>query len=489
MEINIYGISNHKFRVGIRNLINAYAPYYQTIEKDRTVSLYIHSITSNAGVKVIVKDQANELYIKKERILTTRDDERTIRYTILQSLFDALSHLTNHRLAWGVLSGIRPTKLVHRYKEDGLTEKEIKDHLMSFYYLSDEKSQELIDIVNHQYESLPQLKDLRKEISVYINIPFCMTRCTYCSFTAYLRGHTRITPEYYVDCLCDEIQRFSKVVKELGLTISTVYIGGGTPTALTASELARVLEQVEKLIEGHNIMEYTLEAGRPDTINDEKIRLIKNTSVTRISINPQTFNDQTLIRVNREHSVQAIYDCFEMARAHGFDKINMDLILGLPGEGPEDYLDSLEKTIALQPESITVHALAIKRKAALREGYDLSDLNQDFNRAFNEGKRCLKEAGYVPYYLYRQKNIMSGLENIGYGKDGDISPYNILMIEESQTIIGLGCGASSKFLDYELILNPRDLKTYCETYVEYLEKKIAKLKGSDYLDRSLSTQR
>lgn len=157
----------------------------------------------------------------------------------------------------------------------------------------------------------------------------------------------------------------------------------------------------------------------------------------------------------------------------------MDLIIGLPGEGPQDYLDSLKKTIDLNPESITIHALAIKRKSVLRDQYDRTKLSQDFSEAFSLGKTWLKEAGYIPYYLYRQKNIMSGLENIGYGRDGEVSPYNVMMIEEAQTIIGLGCGASSKFLDYELILNPRDLNTYCQTYPDYLEKKIMKLKGSE----------
>lgn len=487
MNINVIGIHDHKIRVGIRNLLNAYAPYYGTIEGNREFTLIGHLIIWDTSAKAIVKDQASDLYVVKVGDILSSSDERTIKYVFLQALFEALCQMTGHRLAWGVLSGIRPTKLVHRYKEQGLTDRLIKDTLMSFYCMSKEKVDELIDIVNHQREVLPNFQKFRDEISVYINIPYCMSRCTYCSFTAYLREHTRITPGQYVDCLCDEIDRFTQVVRELNLKISTVYIGGGTPTALTADELKRVLDRVEKLIEGQRIIEYTLEAGRPDTIDDEKLSLIRDTSVTRISINPQTYNEETLHRVNRQHSVQAIYHCFEQARAFGFNKINMDLIIGLPGEGPEDYLDSLRKTIELDPESITIHSLAIKRKSALRDQYDRTKLSQDFSQAFFLGKEMLKKAGYVPYYLYRQKNIMSGLENIGYGKNGEVSPYNIMMIEEAQTIIGLGCGASSKFLDYELILNPRDLKTYCETYGDYLEQKVAKLKGSETNGGSLST--
>ena len=480
MNIQIIGINDHKIRVGMRNLLNAYAPYFQSLQGEDRNQLFFHLITSADTVAVIVKDDRQKILLERQAKLPSEQPDRVIKYAVLQALFDILSQITNYRLPWGVLSGIRPTKLVHHYKSLGMSDEQIHDHLMNFYYLSSEKAEELIRIVNHQLVSMLPFSDLKREISVYINIPYCVSRCTYCSFTAYLRGKTRVMPNQYVEALCDEIRRFKRVVEDLKLRITTVYIGGGTPTALTRDELAKVLLEVEHLIEGQNLLEYTLEAGRPDTIDEEKLKLIKGTSVTRISINPQTFHEETLSRVNRQHSVQAIYDAFFLARAMGFNRINMDLIVGLPGEKPLDYLESLNHTIALQPESITVHALAIKRRAALRDDYDLSRLSQDFSDAFQEGKKRLHAADYVPYYLYRQKNIMSGLENIGYGKKGEVSPYNILMIEEAQTIIGLGCGASSKFLDYDLILNPWDLSTYLKTYRDYLERKAMKLKGCEW---------
>lgn len=466
MKIKVIGYDDPKFKISIERLIKAFSIEHQLVDADEDLAFAYQSYCTETATMT----DGNNVYQHSLR----PEDLPELKYTLLGVLYKALTASFHQQLEWGLLTGIRPTKLVRQLIDEGLSEVEVEAILINKYFLSLEKAKELIEIVKIQKQVVPEIKP-ENSLSVYINIPYCLSRCSYCSFTAYSKAQAIIKPNQYLEALMAEIDQFKNFIKTEGYQITTIYIGGGTPSALDETELSKLLQAVENLIAGQNVLEYTFEAGRPDSLTEAKLRLIKQASVTRISINPQTFNENTLKRVNRNHSVQAIYDVYDLARRLGFDNINMDLIIGLPGESNDDLIHSIDAVINLKPESVTIHSLALKSKSDYGLNKAFNVLVGNYEQGFLYAQKQLKSAGYQPYYLYRQKNIINNLENIGYSLADKASLYNILMIDEAQTIIGLGCGASSKFLDYDLILNPRDLKTYCEQYPNYLEKKLKKL--------------
>jgi oxygen-independent coproporphyrinogen-3 oxidase len=474
MKIKVTGTSDRKTLLAIKTLLNTFHVTNQLVEDDEDVLFDIVSIETTNLIIVNVTHQ-DQLFSNSQPILD-ENPKTILKYTILGAIYKALCHLSQKGLKWGLLSGIRPTKLVHKMLKNSYTPEEIRQRLTNYYFLSPDKAREICDVVNYQLAHIPNLKGLEKEISIYINIPFCLSRCTYCSFTSYLSEYSPISPKVYLEHLILEIDALAKFIEDNRVKVTTVYIGGGTPTALSIDELSRLLQAVTRLTKHQLIQEFTLEAGRPDSLDQDKLELIRGSEVTRISINPQTFNEETLKRVNRHHSNEAIFKIYQLASRLKIKDINMDLIVGLPGEGHKDVMDSIDKTISLSPTSITVHSLALKRGSKLIEQTDFNQIDDDFNQSFAYIQERLKENGYKPYYLYRQKHIVGELENVGYCKPGYLSLYNVLMIEEKQTIIGLGCGSSSKFLDYDIILNPKDLKTYCESHSLYLERKLDKLK-------------
>ena len=338
---------------------------------------------------------------------------------------------------WGALTGIRPTRLIYQRMEAGVSFEDALRWLRETFDVTDARARLVGNIIAVQRElPAPRLD----QVELYIGIPFCVSRCTYCSFSSGEIGDGRLVAPY-VEALLREIAFVKGLLAARGLEVSTVYMGGGTPTALPAWALRRVLDAVRPLAEGH---EFTVEAGRPDTIDAEKLSVIKNAGVTRISINPQTFHDETLERIGRRHTVAQTLGAYALARQMGFDDINMDLIAGLPGEDEAMFADSLSRIEALRPDSLTVHSLAIKHASAMHL-YNAPLPERETAAAMLEAAgRCAEALGLRPYYMYRQKYMAGALENVAYARPGAECLYNVRMMEETAHVLALGAGAISK---------------------------------------------
>ena len=418
--------------------------------------------------------------IDKEEVSScgTRQEKKAY---VTKRIYEILKKETGRTLAWGTLTGVRPTKLIMQKMENGISEEDIAAFLREEHYVSEEKIKIGIDIAKREKAQLEKL-DYKDGYSLYIGIPFCPSICSYCSFSSSPVSLWKDKMGVYLNALCKEITAVARNMHHKKL--NTVYIGGGTPTTLSAEQLDKLLGLVTSEFSFENLKEFTVEAGRPDSITKEKLEVISSYPVTRISINPQTMQQKTLDIVGRKHTVEDIYEVFGMARELGFDNINMDLIAGLPGEDENDMHDTLEKIEKLHPDSLTVHALAIKRTARLnRENYEV-DMNSCITKMVDDAAVTAKNMGLRPYYLYRQKNIAGNFENVGYAEVDKAGIYNILIMEEKQTIVATGAGsctkvvlpekeimANGKLSNIVRIENVRDINEYVERIDEMIERK------------------
>lgn len=392
-----------------------------------------------------------------------------------QSLYQMLKEYTGQELPWGTLTGIRPTKIPMAMLEEGKSKEEIRRYMKDTYYASDTKTDLSIDIAERELELLKKI-DYENGYSLYIGIPFCPSICLYCSFSSSPIGMWKDKVEEYLDALEKEIAYTAESCKDK--VLNTIYIGGGTPTTLTAEQLDRLLTKVEESFDFSGLLEYTVEAGRPDSITREKLAVLRKHDISRISINPQTMKQETLDFIGRHHTVQQTVESFNMARELGFDNINMDLIVGLPEERIEDVRETMEQIKKLNPDNLTVHSLAIKRAAKLRMFRDEHADMHIYNswETIDMTAEYAKEMGMEPYYLYRQKNMAGNFENVGYATPGKAGIYNILIMEEKQSIMALGAGASTKYvLDHgkriERVENVKDIKNYLERIDEMIDRK------------------
>lgn len=376
-------------------------------------------------------------------------------------IYNELSDKTGKHLPWGTLTGIRPVRIREMLEAGDKSQDEIDRELKERFLISDTKIALMNDIADRE-KSLLESIDYRNGCSIYIGIPFCPTRCLYCSFTSNQVGENDERPDRYVDCVCRELDALCEGRKDRdGVRfekdkLKTLYIGGGTPTALNERQLEKLLDKVEDLFGVP--YEYTVEAGRPDSITKEKLELLKAHGVGRISINPQTFNQHTLDIIGRRHTVEQTVWAYELARDLGFDNINMDIIVGLPGEGIREVMHTLDVIRELEPESLTVHALAVKRASRLSTegkawgGIDRKGMTPDsseaeeIRRMTELGAECAESMHMHPYYLYRQKNMAGNQDNVGYAREGTECLYNILMMEEKHSVYGIGAGASTKLV-------------------------------------------
>ena len=407
------------------------------------------------------------------RLRADRETVRLRRRALQRSYYLAAVQLLPELPPWGALAGVRPTKLTTRHLLDGGTPRSADRMLREECFVLPERRTLCIDCSIATVEALKRLD--KRSVSVYIGIPFCPTRCTYCSFVS--QSIERCAPllEEYLGCLLREIRAVGNGLKKNGCHVSTLYIGGGTPTTLDSKQLKRLMETVFEHFDVAGLLEYTVEAGRPDTLDTEKLRVLKQYGCDRISINPQTMNPEALAAIGRRHSPEDTLRAYRDARQEGFRTVNMDLIAGLPTDDPGSYQESLEKLVALGPENITVHTLALKKGAALfRERAALPEAS-DVARMLREGERALRGAGYVPYYLYRQKYMSGSFENVGWTKPGYAGLYNIYMMEELQTILALGGGGMTKILlpggRLERQHNPKAPQQYIARIDDVLEKK------------------
>ena len=415
------------------------------------------------------------------------EEKRDKKNYVNGRMYQQISAYTKKELSWGILTGIRPTKILMKKLEEGYQEEEIKKWFKNRYFVSDKKADLGLEIAKREKSLLEHL-DYKDGYSIYIGIPFCPTTCAYCSFTSYPIRQWEDHVDDYLDALCKELSFVGSVSKEKKL--NTVYIGGGTPTTLTAAQMDRLLTHMERTFSYEYLKEFTVEAGRPDSITKDKLEVLRAHNISRISVNPQTMQQKTLDAIGRRHTVEDVVNVFHMARELGFDNINMDLIAGLTGEDLNDMKDTLEKISELRPDSLTVHSLAIKRASRLaktdakkEQANQASQLEQMIDLAAEYAGKM----GLVPYYLYRQKNIAGNFENVGYAKLDKAGIYNILIMEEKQSIIAVGAGASTKIVlpkgkelqdkksgDLKNIVrveNVKDVKEYITRIDEMIERK------------------
>lgn len=401
-------------------------------------------------------------------------DRAAVKNTLKQNLYEMLSGYTGESLPWGTLTGIRPTKIPMKLLEEGADRDAIASYMRETYFASDEKIRLSIDIAERELKLLSKI-DYENGYSLYIGIPFCPTTCLYCSFTSYPLSAWAKRVDAYLDALEHEIDYVA--VKFAGKHLNAIYIGGGTPTTLEPCQLDRLIRKIKCSFDLSDCLEFTVEAGRPDSITGEKLLVLRRHGISRISINPQTMKDETLRLIGRHHTVEQTRESFLLARELGFDNINMDLILGLPGEELADVRRTMEQIGELKPDNLTVHSLALKRAARLnmfKEDY------KDYRMVNTQEHMELvasyaREMGLSPYYLYRQKSMAGNLENVGYAAHGKAGIYNILIMEEKQTIVACGAGSITKRVSsdgrIERCENVKDVSLYIEKIDEMIDRK------------------
>ncbi len=438
-------------------------------------------------VRVIIGEQgANP---DKEKDVSPQDEISFIdvdksKNDLKKSIYQDLSAKTGKVLPWGDLTGIRPTRIAMNLMEEGMTRDEVFSYMKETYLVSDEKINLSIDIAQREKEILKDI-DYKNGYSLYIGIPFCPTTCLYCSFTSYPIGAFAGIVDDYLECVKKEIDYVAEDFA--GKTLDTVYVGGGTPTTLEPDQIRNLLGYLREKIDLSHVKEFTVESGRPDSITREKLRAMKEMGVTRISVNPQTMSDETLRIIGRRHTVAQLVEAFNMAREEGFDNINMDIILGLPGEDAGDVAHTLEEIKKLSPNDLTVHSLAIKRGSRLFEAIRERELKGEMKTTMLESmqntgemmeiaEKGARDMGLLPYYLYRQKNISGNFENTGYAEPGKAGIYNILINEEVQSIVALGAGTVTKRVygeggRIERCDNVKDVKLYMDGIDEMIDRK------------------
>ena len=476
-------LKGHDFKYEVAELIKLFTTQFNFVDnKDVGMTLENSVVYYNDKVfsKTVYLENYQTIYESLDHKsisgLSEQEVKKTTKETIKRSMYTVLMKKFNSYVPWGILTGIRPVKIVHNLLDKNLDDEDIRENLKTNYLISDEKIDLALNIAKRERKFIYPID--KNKISLYISIPFCPTRCYYCSFPANPLKQFGHLKKEYIDKLIIEIKGLAKLLKETNKEIETLYIGGGTPTTLDAQEMDILIKALFKELDLSKIKEFTVEAGRPDTINREILECLKKNNVTRISINPQTMNQETLDKIGRGHSVQEIKEAFHLAREIGFDNINMDLILGLEGENVEMVRNTLEEIKKLSPESLTVHTLAIKRASKLKEKMDEYVLTQyeEMVKMIDLSMEYAKEMNLNPYYMYRQKQMLGNLENIGYAKEGYECIYNIQIMEEKQSNYALGAGSISKFVyidedRIERVENVKNVEQYIDRVEEMIDRK------------------
>ena len=370
-----------------------------------------------------------------------------------RAVFAAGKELLGHTPPWGILTGVRPAKVANSILRAGKGMLKTKKVLRDEYFLNPQKAALAVSVANAEYKMMKKTPE--GTCSLYISIPFCPSRCAYCSFVSYTTKRLLSMIDEYLDALLVDLDDTFDTIKRLGLKVTTVYIGGGTPTTLSAEQLDRLLTRINENVDKDVLLEFTLEAGRPDTITREKLTVAKQHGVTRVSVNPQTLNDDILKEIGRRHTVEDFYNAYALTKEIGFRDINVDLIAGLPGDDFKNFSETVDKIIDLEPTNITVHTFCVKKASdALRNNSSVYSLTGgDAAKSVSYSQLKTKFAGYKPYYMYRQKNTVGNLENVGFSIEGHEGLYNVYMMEEFQTIFAVGAGAVTKLVKFENGIN------------------------------------
>ena len=358
------------------------------------------------------------------------------------------SEILGYRPSWGMLTGVRPSKVAMEMLLNGNSKAKVRKILNNDYFVIPKKASLATDIARREQKIMgnPNIHDC----SIYISIPFCPSRCSYCSFVSYTTPKLLSLIPAYLEKLCDELSVLLDTVRELDLNLKTIYIGGGTPTILTEFQLEKLLSLINSKIDVNALEEFTLEGGRPDTITAEKLAVAKKYGITRVSVNPQSLNEQVVKSIGRSHSIEEFYRAFDIAKNSGIECINTDLIAGLPGDNFKYFSSTFDKIIALEPENITVHTFCVKKAAdILAQNHNIYSIRGgDVGKCVDYSQLRAQAAGYVPYYIYRQKNTVGNFENVGFALEGKEGLYNIYMMEEVHSILSVGAGAVTKLVEY-----------------------------------------
>lgn len=487
-------LQNLKYEYEIHMLINSFkkldctffdASLYEQNLDDDYVYIFEEQVQNEiAPIQkniVCISKIGNNSYDYNEHCL---DDSKEIRNCYKRLIYKLFSNNLEKQLPWGILTGIRPVKIMNELRKNkhDFDLGAIKDEIQSKYLISKEKTDLMEEVSNIQKSVIKKLTD--DSYSIYIGIPFCPSRCNYCSFFSNdikLKGHLRNS---YLDALEKEILGTLSDDWFKGKRLDSLYVGGGTPTALEDHQIERLLKFLDNTFKLDTIDEITFEAGRPDTITDSKLLILKKYGINRISINPQTMVDRTLVSIGRNHDSKSIEDVYHMARKHGFENINMDIILGLSNENIGDVEYTLKKLVELNPDSITMHTLSIKRASKLHEEPDLEEITRQEKNIMDMVSlvyEYMKKIGMKPYYLYRQKNILGGFENVGFAKDNKESWYNIVIMEELQNIMAFGSGSVSRFVyssenRIERVSNIKNLESYIDKTDDMINRKRVEMK-------------
>lgn len=448
---------------------NAPCANVELIEESETITATVTLVSDGKSVSRTCTEQ------KSSAGLFT-DSKRLV---VAKAFFAAGKALLGITPQWGILTGVRPSKLALHELYAGKTKTEVKSRLNKELFVSPKKAALVTDVAAIEKKIIAKVPE--RSCSVYISIPFCPSRCSYCSFVSVSSKKLLSMLDDYLIRLCSDIDEIFGVIRQLGIKVLTVYVGGGTPTTLSAAQLKILLDKISSCVDVSSLEEFTVEAGRPDTVTAEKLELLKESGVTRISINPQTLNDDVLEIIGRHHTVKQFFDAYELAKKSGIKYINTDLIAGLPGEGFESFSDTIDRMIALHPDNLTFHTLCIKSAADFGQNMrGMSPETGDTSKSVDYAQASAKNAGYVPYYIYRQKNTVENLENVGFAMPGAEGKYNIYMMEEIHSVFAVGAGAVSKLVSRDRSIIDRIFE-YKYPY-EYLAEDTA-LKNKEKYDK------
>ena len=462
--------NGHSFEDAVRQILQLFFDLNSDFTAESVLqideNLYI------AKAKVTLGEKTAEGEIKATLF---SPEKRQISDLVKKSVFFACKKLSDMPTPWGISTGIRPAKTARMMLDENKTDEEILRYMEEEFFVTPKKARLSLDVAKTEFELLKNREE--NTVSLSLGVPFCPTRCAYCSFISQAVAHNQKFVKPYVEALLKEIEATARMSESFGYKAETIYFGGGTPTTLSPDDLDRLIKRVKSCFDVTALREFTVEAGRPDTFSDEMLAVLWENGVNRISINPQTMNQKTLDKIGRRHSVEDTIRAFEMTKKYDFS-INADLIAGLPDESTEDFKKTVEAVCALSPHAVTVHTMYLKRAARLISDFEKLRFAKDMDSMVQLSYDYLTEKGYNPYYLYKQKNTLGNLENVGFSKQGHESLYNIFIMEEIQTILAMGGGASTKMVKggrIERVFNPKEASDYINRIDEIIEKKKAAL--------------
>ncbi len=462
--------NGHSFEDAVRQILQLFFDLNSDFTAESVLEIDENSYIAKAKVTLGEKSAEGEI-----KATLFSPEKRQISDLVKKSVFFACKKLSYMPTPWGISTGIRPAKTARMMLDENKTDEEILRYMEEEFFVTSKKAKLSLDVAKTEHKLLENRE--KNTVSLYLGVPFCPTRCAYCSFISQAVAHNQKFVKPYVEALLKEIEETSRMAESFGYKTETIYFGGGTPTTLSPEDLDRLIKRVKSCFDITSLREFTVEAGRPDTFSDEMLSVLWENGVNRISINPQTMNQKTLDKIGRHHSVEDTIRAFEMTKKYDFS-INADLIAGLPDESTEDFKKTVEEVCALSPHAVTVHTMYLKRAARLISDFEKLRFAKDMDSMVQLSYDYLTEKEYNPYYLYKQKNTLGNLENVGFSQRGHESLYNIFIMEEIQTILAMGGGASTKMVKgdrIERVFNPKEASDYINRIDEIIEKKRAAL--------------